>query len=196
MAREGAERPAGKPLRLFVAVDVPEEAEAAVEAAVAPIREAFPEARWAPRANRHVTLKFLGAIAEGLVPWVHETIGAVAASHAPVRSALTGLGSFPSATRTRVLWVGLADDAGDLAAIAAALDDALAARVPPEGRAFTAHLTVARSDPPLRLDPSVLATRVEASAFAIEHLVLYRSFLGRPAPRYEALAAFPLCGQG
>jgi 2'-5' RNA ligase len=179
-----------------VAVDVPPEAEAAIEAAVAPIREAFPAARWAPRQNRHVTLKFLGAIAEGLVPWVREAVVGVAASHGPVRSALTGLGSFPSTTRTRVLWVGLADAAGDLAALAAALDDALAAQVLPEGRAFTAHLTVARADPPLRLDPSVLATRVEAPAFAIDRLVLYRSRLGRPAPRYEALATFPLAGSG
>ena len=188
--------PGGRPLRLFVAVDVPDDAERAVEQAVAPIRAAFPRARWAPPPNWHVTLKFLGSTDPRLVGWVRGTVAGVASAHASVPTALTGLGSFPSATRTRVLWAGLDDARGNLAAIARDLDEAFAADVPPEARAFTAHLTVARSDPPLRLDRALLATRLEAEPFTIERLVLYRSHLGRPAPRYEVLATFPLAVPG
>jgi 2'-5' RNA ligase len=153
------DRGAERPQRLFVAVDVSEEAERAVEAAVGPLRDAFPGARWTPRQDRHVTLKFLGSTDPELVPWVRERVDAVARAGPRVRCALTGLGSFPS-------------------------------------RAFTAHLTVARADPPLRLDPSVFATRLEAPAFTIDRLVLFRSHLGRPPRRYEALATFPLSGLG
>jgi hypothetical protein len=42
MARDRAARPEAKPLRLFVALDIPEGVKDAVEAAFAPWREAFP----------------------------------------------------------------------------------------------------------------------------------------------------------
>jgi 2'-5' RNA ligase len=95
-----------------------------------------------------------------------------------------------------VLWVGLDDRAGALAAIAGALDAAFAARVRPEARPFAAHLTVARSDPPLRLAPGTLSAPVAPVRFVVARLVLYRSHLGRPAPRYEPLGTFPLPGSG
>jgi 2'-5' RNA ligase len=194
VARDRSSRPSAKPLRLFVAVEIPERAKRAVEEAVAPIREAFPRSRWAPIENWHVTLTFLGSTYPRLVSWVRESTEGVAAEHGPVITRLTGLGSFPSPNRTRVLWVGLDDPDGRLAAVAAGLEEAFAAEFEPEGRAFTPHLTVARSDPPLRLDPTVLATPVIASAFTIDRLVLFRSHLGRPAPRYEELEGFPLGG--
>ncbi len=194
MARDRAARPEAKPVRLFVAAEVPEAAKRVVELAMAPIREEFPRARWAPVENWHVTLKFLGATEPRLVPWVHETVATVAAAHEAVPTRLAGLGSFPSPGRTRVLWAGLADPQERLGAIASSLEEALAAEFRPEVRAFTPHLTVARSDPPLRLDPAALATPVDPAAFTIERLVLFRSHLRRPAPRYEALEAFPLGG--
>lgn len=192
MARDRAARPEAKPLRLFVAAEVPDEAKRVVDGAIVPIREAFPRARWAPVENWHVTMKFLGSTFPRLVPWVQETVAGVASAHAPVATALTGLGSFPSPTRTRVLWAGLDDTSGALAAIAGALEEALAKEVRREERPFAAHLTVARSDPPLRLEPAMLATPVDAPAFTIDRLVLFRSHLRRPAPRYESLEAFPL----
>jgi 2'-5' RNA ligase len=194
MAGEGARGPGAKPLRLFVAVDVAAEAERALEAAVAPLRASLPQARWVPRENRHVTVKFLGWTDPGAVEAVRDAIAGVAAAHAPVRTALTGLGSFPSASRTRVLWVGLDDRSGRLARLAEALDGALGDGFRAEERPFTAHLTVARIDPPARLEPSPFGTPLDAPAFRIDRLVLYRSHLGRPAPRYEVVAAFPLGG--
>jgi 2'-5' RNA ligase len=194
MARDRSTRPEAKPVRLFVAVEVPGAAKRIAEAAVAPIREGFPRARWAPPENWHVTLKFLGTTYPRLVGWVRETVARVAAGHEPVPTHLTGLGSFPSPGRTRVLWVGLDDADGRLAAIAADLEEAFAPRFRPEGRAFTPHLTVARSDPPLRIEPEMLATAVDAPGFTIDRLVLFRSYLRRPAPRYEALETYPLGG--
>ncbi|MFN8233569.1 MAG: RNA 2',3'-cyclic phosphodiesterase [Actinomycetota bacterium] len=194
MTRDRAAIPEAKPARLFVAVEIPDGARRVVERAVAPIRSAFPRARWAPAGSWHVTMRFLGSTPPRLVPWVAETVSGVAAAHATAPTRLTSLGSFPSPGRTRVLWVGLEDARGRLAAIAGSLDEALAAEVPREERAFTAHLTVARSDPPLRLDPALLATPIEATPFTVERLVLFRSHLRSPAPRYEPLGTFPLSG--
>ena len=107
---------------------------------------------------------------------------------------MRGLGAFPSAGRARVLWAGLDDDPGAIAALAAAARDALAHEFPPETRAFSAHLTVARSDPPLTLPAAFTETPLESEPFSLDALVLMRSRVRRPAPVYELVATFPLGG--
>jgi 2'-5' RNA ligase len=194
MARDRASRPEAKPLRLFVAFDVPPEVRDAAEASVGPWRERFPRAKWVPKQNQHVTLKFLGSTWPRLVPWVHGTVAAVAQAHAPVPTRVLGLGAFPNARRARVLWIGLDDTARGLARIAAALDESLSREFAPEKRGFTPHLTVARFDPPVELEGLEDADPV-SEAFEIDRIVLYRSHLRRPAPVYEELGTFALGGE-
>jgi 2'-5' RNA ligase len=191
MARDRASRPEAKPLRLFVAIEIPERVRRAVESSAAPWRERFPRARWVPLDNQHVTVKFLGTTWPRLVEWVHESVGVAAAGSAPFESRATGLGAFPSPGRARVLWAGLDDAAGSMAVFASALDEALRREFQPEKRAFTPHLTIARFDPPVQLE-GLAGARVEGDAFLVDRVVLYRSHLRRPAPVYEALSAFPL----
>ena len=192
MARDRASRPEAKPLRLFVAIDLPEDVRALVEDGVAPLRERLPRARWVPTRNQHVTLKFLGTTWPRLVDTVIQRVGEVAVTHVPFETRVAELGAFPSARRARVLWIGLEDPAGRLAAIATDLGQKLAKDFEPEKRAFTPHLTVARFDPPVRLEDDLHEFGVESRPFGVEWLVVYRSQLQRPAPVYEPIATFPL----
>lgn len=194
MARDRASRPEAKPLRLFVAFDVPPVVRDAAESSVAPWRERFPRAKWVPQQNQHVTLKFLGATWPRLVPWVHGTVAAVAHEHAPVSTRVLGLGAFPNARRASVLWVGLDDTEGRLARIAAALDEAFSREFAPEKRGFTPHLTVVRFDPPVTLE-GLEDVELVSEPFDIDRIVLFRSHLRRPAPLYDALATFPLASR-
>lgn len=193
MGRDRSARDEATPLRLFVAIEVPDEAAAAVEEAFAPWREAFPRARWVPRENRHVTVKFLGRTWPRLRDWVPERVRRAVVVVSPFEIAVSGVGSFPSRRRGRVLWAGL-DDGGRIADLAGAIDDALAEEFPPESRPFHAHLTVARSDPPLSLPPAFVETELASAPWPVQDVVLFRSHLQRPAPRYEALARIPLGG--
>jgi RNA 2',3'-cyclic 3'-phosphodiesterase len=194
MARNRAARPEAKPLRLFVALEIPDHAKDVVEEAFAPWREEFPKARWVPRENMHVTLKFLGRTWPRLVDWVPERIDEAAGELAPFETRLLGAGSFPSAKRGRAIWAGFDDDEGRLTELAGAIDRALENEFEPEKRPFHAHLTVARSDPPLKLPAAYTSTEVASEPWTVEHITLFRSHLGRPAPRYEPLARFPLGG--
>jgi RNA 2',3'-cyclic 3'-phosphodiesterase len=191
-ARDRGSRPEATPLRLFVAIDLPEDVRELVERGVAPIRDRYPRARWVPTSNQHVTLKFLGTTWPRLVDWVVRGVGDVAARHPPFETRVAELGAFPSRGRARVLWVGLEDPAGRLAAIAKALDAALAKEFAPEKRAFTPHLTVARFDPPVPLAEDLGEAGLESRPFGVDWLVVYRSHLRRPAPVYEPIASFPL----
>lgn len=190
MARDRASRPEAKPLRLFVAVEIPEEVRALVEEAVAPVREIYPRAKWVPKHNQHVTMKFLGSTYPRLVDWVTERIGEVATSVQPFDTRVDGLGAFPSERRAAVLWAGLEDAAGRMTELTTALEGALAEGFPSEKRAFTPHLTVARFKPPERLGD--LPTGVRSERFTIDHVVLFRSQVQRPAPIYTPLATFLL----
>jgi RNA 2',3'-cyclic 3'-phosphodiesterase len=193
MARDRASRPEAKPLRLFVASEVPEGIRAAVAGAVAPVRERFPKARWVPPQNQHVTLKFLGSTYPRLVDWVTATVGEVASRHAPFTTRVEGLGAFPSARRARVLWAGLDNRGSAFERLAADLDEALSKEFKAEKRAFTPHLTVARFEPTVVVDPDEIA--FQSGPFEVGRIVLFRSHLRRPAPVYEPMVVEPLGGR-
>ena len=192
MARDRASRPEAKSFRLFAAVEIPEQVRGALAESVTLLRERFPKARWVPLENQHVTVKFLGSTWPRLLGWVPETISGVAARHEPFTTQVEGLGAFPKARAARVLWAGLDDGAGRLEGLAADLDEALAREFAPEKRAFTPHLTIARFDPPVGLEP--LKVAFDSEPFEIGRIVLFRSHLRRPAPVYEPIGSFPLTG--
>ena len=194
MARDRASRPEAKPLRLFVAADVPERVQVAVRDSIEPLRERFPKARWVPTPNQHVTLKFLGPTWPRLVEWVTRVVGNVATVHEPFETHVGSLSAFPTELRARVLWAELDDPAGRFARIAASLEDALAEEFPREKRAFTPHLTVARFEPPVDVGELLEDAGVGSDRFPVDRIVLYRSTIRRPAPIYEALETFPLAG--
>ena len=192
MARKRSARPEARPIRLFVAVETPEEGKRAVARALGGWRDRFPKARWVPEENWHVTVKFVGWTYPRLLDWVRERVSTAAAGSAPFETRLTELGAFPSPRRARVLWAGLDDRAGAMAELALAMDASMAKEFKPEVRAFRPHLTVARSDPPLVMPDGFAGTAIEPVAFRVDHVTMFRSHLQRPAPRYEPLATFPL----
>jgi 2'-5' RNA ligase len=197
MARDRAARPEAKPLRLFAAVDIPARAKEAVVRATEPWRDLLPSGRWVRPESWHITVKFLGRTWPRLVEWVHESCRGAAGEIRSFRVGLRGLGMFPGPSRARVLWAGLDDPDGGLGALASALDRRLEREFPPEKRGFSAHLTVARFNPPIPMRDhaeELKDTEIEASPFRVGELVLYRSHLSPRGARYEPLERFPLRG--
>ncbi len=184
----------GPHVRLFLGVEVSPAAEQGVAAAIRPWREAFRDARWVPPKNWHVTLKFLGWTSEPLVSWVEETVEGIVGAHPPVAASVRGLGAFPSAQRARVLWAGIDDPANGFGALVADLEAGLAEEFRAELRRFHPHLTVARSEPPLRLPEAYADTPLASAPFVADRVVLFRSHLEGRAARYEPLRTFPLEG--
>ena len=162
--------------------------------AIAPWRRGFRDARWAPPENWHLTMKFLGATRPSLVGWVGEQIHDVATLTSPFETRVTGLGAFPSPARARILWAAVEDDGGWIARLGTAIEKALERRFEPERRAFRAHVTIGRSDPPLRLPDRFVSTPIRTEPFVVDRLVLFRSHLLRPPPRYEVVGEYPFGG--
>lgn len=154
---------------------------------------------WVAPENFHLTLKFLGGVDEARVTAVAGALHEAAAPHAAFDIEIVGLGAFPSATRPRVLWAGVRAGHDALAALADAVDGALARLgFPREERAFSPHVTLARVREPRRA-PALAGALSAAAAqlfgrVVVREATLMRSQLSPRGARYTPLAAAPLSG--
>jgi 2'-5' RNA ligase len=179
-----------RPLRLFVALDLP----AAVrDALLAFAADAADPEVWRPVAPEalHVTLAFLGSRPPGDVAAIERVLTAEAAGPAP-RLALGGALLLPP-RRARVLCADLTDPDRTLAALQARVSAGLEAAgvYKPERRPFRAHATVARLRPRARA-PRAVSAQPAPLAFAGEAVTLYASRMHPAGARYEALWRAPL----
>jgi 2'-5' RNA ligase len=178
--------------RLFVAIELPEDARAAIVRAVEAL-PAVPAIRRTPADQLHLTVLFLGAVAPDGVSLIEERLEGVAAEARPFDTTLTGFGAFPPRGPARTLWVGVRDADGSLAALSNAIRNAVLDLVVTEERSFRAHVTVARARTPVRLPRVAMETAVEPVRFEVDHLTLFRSHLGGgEAARYEPLGRWRL----
>jgi 2'-5' RNA ligase len=94
-------------VRLFVAVNLPEAERRAAHEAAAPLRDAGLPVKWVAAASLHVTLKFLGEVAEEREAALGAALDAAVAAARPFDVALGGVGAYPALARPRVIWLGV-----------------------------------------------------------------------------------------
>jgi 2'-5' RNA ligase len=180
------------PYRVFVAVDLSDEARAVLAAHLEHHAAELPGSVIPPE-NWHLTLRFLGKVdAVGL-----DTVTAAldqADLGGSFRLSFAGLGAFPRPNRATVLWVGIDAGAEEITALAerveAALDDA---GFMPEERPFHPHLTLARIRPHRDVRRLIASVPTVPLRLDVEEVVLFESHLGgnRKAV-YEPRERFPL----
>ncbi len=189
-------------LRLFVAVELPDEVRGALVSTIDALRRAGAQdgLRWVRPEGVHVTLKFLGAVPLGRVLAIVDALKTGLRAAAAFDLQPAGVGSFGGRRNLRVVWVGVGGDIEALSALAARVEAALAPLgFPPEQRPFAAHLTLARvwEDAPSsgREALHALLARFEPPpypTFHVEHVSLMQSTLKPRGAVYRALATFPL----
>ncbi len=132
-------------IRAFIAIELPEEARAALATLQAKLRAgADHPVKWVDPRSIHLTLKFLGNIPASRVGEITAAVKEAARGLAPFLLEINGLGVFPAPGRIRVVWAGLG---GDLPALKQ-LQQRLEANLAPLGFArearFSPHLTLCR----------------------------------------------------
>ncbi|HAA04117.1 MAG TPA: RNA 2',3'-cyclic phosphodiesterase [Syntrophobacteraceae bacterium] len=152
---------------------------------------------WIKPESIHLTLKFLGNIANEQAAEIQALLLKVAAVNAPLRLQPMGCGAFPSIKQMRVVWVGLQGAVEELLKLQKSVEEAL---VPlgfaPEDRPYRAHLTLGRVKGRRHLQllqEAVLRRQgFQTEAFDVTEVVLYRSELRPEGARYTALFRAPL----
>lgn len=187
-------------MRIFIAVDIG----SAVRKRIAEIQASLMEktglrkgpVTWVQPGNIHLTLKFLGEVADEAITEVCRIVAEAAAKRSPFDLEAAGLGTF--GRPPRVLWAGV-QVVPELARLQADLEKRLAeAGWPPEGRAFTAHLTLCRiKEPKAGRKLAEACEEYKNSSLgpvSVDEVVVFESQLTREGSIYTAVSRCALNG--
>ncbi|AXE39950.1 RNA 2',3'-cyclic phosphodiesterase [Acidipropionibacterium virtanenii] len=155
--------------------------------------------RWSRPGDSHITLVFMAEVddPDTLIDALTEAL----AGRPPVAVGLGGAGAFPRPDRAKILWLGVADPAGTLPALARrARSAARSAGARPESGPFRPHVTAARAhDADVTGEIEALSS-FGAPMWVARSVTLFASHLPRPGgrkgqgPRHEPVAEIGLEG--
>lgn len=173
--------------RLFVAIRPPRAMRQRLLAAMGGV----PGARWQSDDQLHLTLRFIGEVERPCAEDVAAALGAV--HHPRFAIALDGVGQFDRRGRVEALWAGVTPHA-PLKALHNKVDHALVRLgLPPEGRAYLPHITLARfsrvGGPVSRIP---FAAPPAGGEEEVHEFCLYESTLGGEGAIYTIAARYPL----
>ncbi len=176
-------------IRVFLALDLPDEPRKEISRAFMPLIKKYPSIKWVPEENYHITLVFLGEVPPQFIESIEKPLERVAGKYRPFTLALDGWGTFPPGKNLfNVLWVGVEHDDSliqfqrELSRITGVF----------ERRTYKPHITVARNGRPrVSISESV---RIEPVKFVIREVTLFRSILRREGARYQVIRRFPFKG--
>jgi 2'-5' RNA ligase len=178
-------------LRLFVACPVPP----FIADRATAIQAGVPGARWSPRENLHVTLRFCGDVDEAQAEDLDAALAGI--SQGPIRLELKGAGWF-GGDRPHALHLHV-DGGEPLRVLRGRVEKACrAAGLVADTGAYTPHLTLAYLREGADLDRVMAFVRNQslfrADPWTADRFHLYSSHPGRGPSRYRIEAEYPLLG--
>ncbi len=193
-------KPEDQLLRLFVAVDLPEDVREALHSLQSDLRQReLSGLRWVRPEGVHLTLKFLGDTPAGRVAAIEGALATALLGTEPFRLALGAPGTFGGRRGPRVVWLDITGDVQRLRGVQAAVEGAMVGvGFAPEERQYSPHLTLARVPQPPRpgtaerVSRALEAVEPPRAEFEVREIVLIRSRLQPGGAVYERLAGFPL----
>ncbi|MFO0839018.1 MAG: RNA 2',3'-cyclic phosphodiesterase [Phycisphaerae bacterium] len=185
-------------MRCFVAIEIAESPRERLTSLIRMLASGERELRWVRQDQIHLTLKFLGEIDERDAPAACRIAQDAAAGISVFSLRLTKLGCFPSPAGPRVLWCGIDDESASCRRWLEAAEPGFEALgVPRESRAFSPHVTLARSKSPAgaaAIRRVLTKPAAVGEAFDAKFVTLFESRLSREGPTYSILVRCPFCG--
>lgn len=182
--------------RLFIAVDISDEARRKVSDYMKILRSEFPNLRvgWEKPEKLHLTLKFLGDTNEKQLPDLIKTVEKTAAQFSNFELQIAETGVFPNPRNPRILWLGVKDETNSLSEISE-LVEIKCERIgfKREKRKFKAHLTIARLREPQRsreLANKHLENEFASGEFEASGIVIYESMLQPTGSIYSIVSKY------
>jgi 2'-5' RNA ligase len=187
--------------RLFIAISLPEAVKQEIEKVQREMRRELPGnvMRWTKREQFHVTLKFLGNVAEARVAELSAALREACRPFNALRLRAERVGFFPDVRYPRVAWAWVHDEKDHLRELQRAIETSTRSFTS-EGaeKQFTGHVTLARIQGIKRPQAEILSkfalsmTERVFGEWMADKVELIRSELSSTGSRYTAVAAFPL----
>lgn len=187
------------PARTFIALQIDRRCRAALAAAARTLDVPGAKIRFVAEDNIHVTLNFLGDVADADLAEVSRLASQAAAGVAPFDFGVRGIVCVPPDRRVRMIWAGVADPTGRLVELYDRLAAALATQAGrKDDRPFRPHVTLARvkfvKDPRRLRDAAGPLAGKDFGTQHAESLVVYTSLLTPAGPVYTPAAGADLGG--
>jgi 2'-5' RNA ligase len=133
-------------IRTFIAVALDKAVRERTIALQDELAQSGAEVKWVEPENLHVTLLFLGEVADRDLPAVCQVVAECAAGHAPFTLSVETAGCFPNPRRPRVLWAGIGTGTQEMVALHGTLEPSLLELgcYRREERQYTPHITLGR----------------------------------------------------
>jgi 2'-5' RNA ligase len=183
-------------VRTFVCIEVPEAIKERIRRLQDLLREQNANVSWVKPSNIHLTLKFLGNVAQDRLASVCQAVESRARVLSPFEIGVSGAGCFPSIKNPRVFWVGLSEVPDSLGELQGSIDRALAQRgFEPESRKFAPHLTIGRvrsARNVVLVAEQLKSVGFEAASFSVTEVVVMRSKLDPSGSVYTPICKFGL----
>jgi RNA 2',3'-cyclic 3'-phosphodiesterase len=180
--------------RIFVAIDISEEARRKASEYIESLRRRFPASRvgWDKSEKLHLTLKFLGETSDAQLAELTKAVEKAAREISSFKLRIADTGVFPSRRKARVLWLGVEDEKESLRKLNEALENECERHgLTREKRDFKAHLTIARLREPEKsrsLVEAHLQEEFAAIEFEVSEIVIYQSELSPQGSRYTIVS--------
>lgn len=188
-------------LRLFVAIQLPEELKTALGRVQQELKEMLPpiSAAWTKPDNLHLTLRFLGPVENGRVAELQSRLRENLSAFGELELNCDRLGCFPDLRFPRVVWTWVHDAGERLPVLHRRVEEAVGglAEKPAEGH-FVGHVTIARPKQMARLAATQLVRFIESAverrfgSWKCRELELIQSELTSGGSRYTTLAKISL----
>jgi 2'-5' RNA ligase len=187
-------------MRIFVAVEIDDAVRAAAEQTIGQLQrnlEGALRARWVAIANMHLTVRFIGHVADDHVPPLLDALR----PEVPVSAfdlTIGQCGVFPSSGPPRVVWIAVDEGLTSLRMLHEELNRRLLPLgFEPEDRPYSAHLTLARAQETKRgsnatIRSAIAAMRAPAARCHVTHVTVFESRLSPKGATYHTLLRVPL----
>jgi 2'-5' RNA ligase len=188
-----------KSLRLFLAIELNDAIRKRLARLVERLDDGAKGVRWTTPDQCHLTIKFLGDVAQSDLPRVTETADRAVRGIRALEMHIRGVGCFPPNGPPRVIWAGVEEPEGTLARLRASCQSVFAdLGFSPERRAFSPHITLARVRNPQRgrhlPECVVRVADFDAGAIDVDEITLFQSILSRDGAEYVPLSHHALNG--
>jgi len=183
--------------RIFIAIDISDEARAAVADYIDKMIIDFPRVRigWEQPEKLHFTIRFLGDVDEEKLGQVCDIVEAAADKLRPFTVRIVETGLFPHYKNPKVLWLGPKQGSEEMVKVNALIESGLERiGIEPERRKFHPHLTIARIKDQEKSRTLVRVHRqrqFEPIVFAATGITVYESKLQKTGSEYFPLRFFP-----
>lgn len=161
------------------------------------LAQAGADVRWVDRENLHVTVKFLGGVADRELGQVCSIAQEIASQIDAFEFVVQGLVAQPPTGQLRMVWAGVEEVTGRLRQLQEIAEKAyVGLGFKQENRLYTSHLTLGRIKAGTNVDQLREAVKefaeTDFGVQAADELIVFSSQLEREGPTYTALVTVPL----